>query len=102
MECLENDDKSGSCNVLDVAADRKDNLYVLQAFRNNYGSEVCVFNKAGDFQRKFELEKGFRHLRMTVVDSKVFALVEEEEAPRPLPKSPGKANQTGINVYNTN
>ena len=88
------------CNVLDVAADREGNLYVLQASRNNFRSEVCVFNKAGDFQRKFELEKGFRCHKMTVVDSKVLVLVEEEEAR--LLKSSGKASQTSIHVYDTN
>lgn len=91
-------DKHGSCNVLDVAADQDAYVYVLTSLRN-YGSEVCVFNKAGEYQRQFGLKNGFRCHKMTVLDSKVLVLVEEEE--ESLLKSPAKANQTWIHVYDT-
>lgn len=60
---------------------------------------MCVFNKAGEYQRQFGLKNGFRCHKMTVVDSKVLVLVEEEE--ESLLKSPAKANQTWIHVYDT-
>ena len=98
LSTLEYPDEQGLCNILDVAADQGANVYVL-ASRKNYGSEVCVFSKAGDFDHRFVLKNGFRYHKMTVVDSKIFVLVEEEDSP--LLKSPGKANLTWIHVYNS-
>lgn len=93
-------DEHGSRNVVDVATDQEANVYVLVSRRNE--SEVYVFNRDGQYQRQFELNNGFRCHKVTVEDSMVLVLVVEKEAGLPIATSSGKANQTWIQVYDTN